>query len=49
MDLARSHFRMGCAAELASHLAHYFGGSDFEHRRQSAPDLAKNKPFLLIA
>ena len=24
MDLARSHFRMGCAAELASHLAHYF-------------------------
>ena len=41
MDLARSHFRMGCAAELASHLAHYFGGSDFEHRGQSAPDLAK--------
>jgi hypothetical protein len=22
MDLARSNFRMGCAAELASHLAH---------------------------
>jgi hypothetical protein len=49
MDLARSHFRMGWAAELASHLAHSFGGSYCEHRRQSAPDLAKNKPFLLIA
>ena len=42
MDLARSHFRMGWVAEPASHLAHYFGASDFEHRGQSAPDLAKN-------
>ena len=41
MDLARSHFRMGWVAEPASHLAHYFGASDFGHRGQSAPDLAK--------
>jgi hypothetical protein len=40
---------MGCAAELASHLAHYFGASDFEHRGPGAPDLAKNKRFFLIA
>jgi hypothetical protein len=46
MDLARSHFRMGWAAELASHLAHYFGGFYFEHRRQSAPDLAKISRFF---
>ena len=29
---------MSCAAGLASHLAHYFGATDFEDRGQSAPE-----------